>query len=446
MKSLDMLDEIEQLESYDHRSGMDYIKRFDIELEKEVYYAGEKLKGHVLVENIENIKIKGIRVNLRGKAHVEWKIMRSGERRTVKEDHHFLEDKAVVWGKGKDEEGSIPILPRGKHHFPMEFQLPESALPCSFESKIGTVRYYLRCVIDIPYASPPQGIKYFTIIGPHIDCMDERFLSAMSAEDHRNACCLCCGKGPVSLSATLARSAYCCGENMKLKCEIQNGSDENVWVICRLIQYVEYFINKGVLGLSKEIHHRVWEYKGPTVEPHHTQKCDDLYKHLQVPVMPTTVVDVCKVLQIYYVLRVSLGQEKSGENLEIDFPLTIATVPFRISNTPSPELEYQPAAPNVEGGIYISPEFQLGQVYDGTETGDDVILYRPIYVCVPHEKMTVTNSNNAGQIVAEQVTSSSTKMTSDKELTLELEKELTIGKDFEVPEEKEITEERTTTV
>lgn len=30
--------------------------------------------------------------------------------------------------------------------------------------------------IDIPYASPPQGIKYFTIIGPHIDCMDEQYL------------------------------------------------------------------------------------------------------------------------------------------------------------------------------------------------------------------------------------------------------------------------------
>jgi hypothetical protein len=30
--------------------------------------------------------------------------------------------------------------------------------------------------VDIPYASPPQGMKYFTIIGPHIDCMDEHYL------------------------------------------------------------------------------------------------------------------------------------------------------------------------------------------------------------------------------------------------------------------------------
>ena len=38
---------------------MDYIKRFDIELEKEYYYAGEKLCGHVVVENYENIKVRG---------------------------------------------------------------------------------------------------------------------------------------------------------------------------------------------------------------------------------------------------------------------------------------------------------------------------------------------------------------------------------------------------
>ena len=40
-------------------SSMDYIKKFDIELEKEYYYAGEKVKGWVIVQNTENIKIRG---------------------------------------------------------------------------------------------------------------------------------------------------------------------------------------------------------------------------------------------------------------------------------------------------------------------------------------------------------------------------------------------------
>ena len=70
----------------------------------------------------------------------------------------------------------IPILPRGKHVFNFNFSLPQSSLPCSFESRFCTIRYYVKVTLDIPYSSPPQGIKYFTIIGPHIDCMDSKYL------------------------------------------------------------------------------------------------------------------------------------------------------------------------------------------------------------------------------------------------------------------------------
>jgi len=38
---------------------------------------------------------------------------------------------------------------------------------------------------------------------------------------------------------------------------------------------------------------------------------------------------------------------------------------------------------HAEGGMYIGPEFQLGQVYDGSqENGDSVVLYRPVYASV----------------------------------------------------------------
>jgi hypothetical protein len=76
----------------------------------------------------------------------------------------------------KHEDGGIPIMPRGNHSYHFQFKLPESALPSSFESKIGTIRYYIRMTMDIPYSSSPQGIKYFTIVGPHIDCMDDKYL------------------------------------------------------------------------------------------------------------------------------------------------------------------------------------------------------------------------------------------------------------------------------
>ena len=38
---------------------MDYIRKYDIELEKEQYYAGEVLRGWVVIENAENLRITG---------------------------------------------------------------------------------------------------------------------------------------------------------------------------------------------------------------------------------------------------------------------------------------------------------------------------------------------------------------------------------------------------
>lgn len=50
--------------------------------------------------------------------------------------------------------------------------------------------------------------------------------------------------------------------------------------------------------------------------------------------------------------------------------------------------------------MYVSSEFQLGQVYmgDGEEETDEVILYRPLYVCVPHERLLVNNVEKEGGV------------------------------------------------
>jgi hypothetical protein len=50
--------------------------------------------------------------------------------------------------------------------------------------------------------------------------------------------------------------------------------------------------------------------------------------------------------------------------------------------------------------MYVSSEFQLGQVYmgDGEEETDEVILYRPLYVCIPHERLLVNNVEKEGGV------------------------------------------------
>lgn len=58
----------------------------------------------------------------------------------------------------------LAILKKGAHKFKFSFHLQDVNLPSSFESKLGTIRYFLHTHVDIPYASPPQAMKYFTII------------------------------------------------------------------------------------------------------------------------------------------------------------------------------------------------------------------------------------------------------------------------------------------
>uniref|UniRef100_A0A914ECT8 Arrestin C-terminal-like domain-containing protein n=2 Tax=Acrobeloides nanus TaxID=290746 RepID=A0A914ECT8_9BILA len=368
---------------------MDYITSFDIRLEKDVYYPGEPITGCVLVENSENIKIRGIRVLMRGKAHVNLKVMKSGERKTLRDDQYLLDEKILIWGKDKhDEADATQILPRGMHQFNFAFQLPQCQMPCSLETKLGTIRYYVKVIIDIPYASSPQGIKYFSLIAPHIDCMEEKYLASLCGQDHKVRCFRCCQRGMIAVRVILERTAYCCGESIRLKAHIENRQDFTMCLNVRLFQNVEYRIDKGVLGEVKTTTSTVLEYKSPTVSENTQAKFDSsMEQHpIRIPCVPPTMIGVCRLVQIYYVLKVSVEDERKNESLEMEFPLTIATIPYRSPQAQLYTITHDFCVDYVEGGKYISPEFRLGQVYDGNgdviEEEEDVILYRPVYVKV----------------------------------------------------------------
>lgn len=132
-----------------------------------------------------------------------------------------------------------------------------------------------------------------------------------------------------------------------------------------------------MLGLNKEVVHTVLEYQGEDVAPNQKFRFDST-DGLVVPVMPPTIMGLSKLLQIYYVLKVWVELEKSGENLHLIFPITIATCPFRIPNSnKQPVIDYDVCCDHVEGGMYIGPEFRTGgQVYDGSLDVEDVVLYR----------------------------------------------------------------------
>ncbi|ESN93407.1 hypothetical protein HELRODRAFT_115644 [Helobdella robusta] len=386
---------------------MDYIDKYDIELDKEHYRAGEIINGRVALETNESIKVTCIQVHLRGRAHVEWRVTRCGERRTVKGDQSFIDEKVVVWGSQdlSPEECTPTLLPKGNHRLPFKFQLPKISLPCSFESRIGTIRYYLRVVIDTPYASPPQGLKYFNVIGPSIDCLDDQYTTPLYRSRHLQTNFFqCCKAGSISIEACLEKRAYCCHEKIKLMCEIQNESDNELIFYCQLIQVVQFRINRSEIAITKEIRHCILEHSNQLISRRTYASLSELSEGLQLPVVPPTLTNVCKVTEINYILKMGLCGDRLSEEMTVELPIIITSEPssHRTINNDIPVLDYKPADNHVEGGIYVSPEFLLGQVYDGEheerqtgETKDSIILFRPSYVCIVKSSLSLTEDEQS---------------------------------------------------
>ncbi|VDM14556.1 unnamed protein product [Wuchereria bancrofti] len=297
-----------------YSNNMNYITAFDIRLNKDVYYSGDNVSGNVILENSRNIHIKDIRVILRGKAHIHIKLNKTGEK--LQDDQYILNEKLKIWDQGKHffflqifngkfDEKDEPILLSGLHHFPFQFQLPNCSMPCSLETKFGTIRYYVKVIINIPHGNMPQGIKYFTIIGPSIDCMDEKYCCALLGQNKEVTWHGCCKRGALALRVIMDRTAYLCGENVRILAHVENRQDGIVWIVMRLIQHVEYFMGKNV-GESKQIDCVVLENKTLPVEPYAQGKFDTAQlQSFVLPVVPPTLIGVCRLLQIFYVFQVN---------------------------------------------------------------------------------------------------------------------------------------------
>ena len=46
-----------------------------------------------------------VRVVLRGRAHLEWKVVVSGDQQSISDDQYFIDERSTIWGKGE----RIPI-------------------------------------------------------------------------------------------------------------------------------------------------------------------------------------------------------------------------------------------------------------------------------------------------------------------------------------------------
>ncbi|XP_063770794.1 arrestin domain-containing protein 2-like isoform X2 [Pseudophryne corroboree] len=176
-----------------------------------VYTAGEVLSGQVVLELGKAVRITALEVCARGLATVHWLETRSIGMNTVYSDftahesyirkrHHLLRDN-----------GTLNILPAGRHEFPFTFQLPET-LVTSFEGKHGSVRYWVKAKLHRPWSTVKKTKKEFTVIEP-IDINTPDLLSPQAGTKEKVAHAWYCNLGQVSVTAKIDRKGYTPGES-----------------------------------------------------------------------------------------------------------------------------------------------------------------------------------------------------------------------------------------
>lgn len=67
------------------------------------------------------------------------------------------------------------------------------------------------------------------------------FQKPIGALEKRTKCCLCCKSNRVVLQCLLERSAYVCGEALRLKANIKNQNEKDIRLIVRVIQVKLFF-------------------------------------------------------------------------------------------------------------------------------------------------------------------------------------------------------------
>ncbi|XP_065904754.1 arrestin domain-containing protein 3-like [Dysidea avara] len=348
-----------------------------------VYFAGSTIEGNVILELSQPKVMQGISIVLSGLTYVHWTEERHrGTRETGRiEIVHYSDSETILnrmsthlWGNGKDSQE----LAAGRYEFPFKYQLPYNvALPTSFESQYGYIRYTLTATILRSWKHNHTTKRAITI-NETVDINTPYLTAPLSGSNEKTLCCLCCASGPISLSVTIDRAGYCPGESIAISTEAENHSNRRVAVVqASLIQIVVYF----ACGHSRTSSRIVQRIQGPGIE-----EGDMSNWHNELLPIPATVPSIgsCRILKLSYVLQVTLALPRAIDLNVILRPITIGNVPFKGDEAAANSCWY-PLIRNPPAQTYVPPPYPPKPLTETAPSPVPVMLtysaaHPPVYI------------------------------------------------------------------
>ncbi|GFN82444.1 polyprotein [Plakobranchus ocellatus] len=305
---------------------MGKLKCFEIVLagNKSVYHPGERVQGNVMVELKGDMKMRSLRIFMKGVAKVHWTESRStGSRLGSYTEHYNAEveyffKRQVLFG-GEIADGR-DTLGDGHHELPFIFDLPMGGISTSFEGKHGSIRYWLKAEMDKPWSFNHKTKKAFTVISP-IDINRPEYQVQVESSVEKTLCCWLCTSGPISITSRTDRRGYCPGESIAISAEFDNHSSRTVIPYATLYQSQAFFAS----GKSRIRRTKFTVLTGLPVAPGTRGSWDS--QLLKIPAVTPSIINCC-VMKVDYYVKVAL-HINGAYNLTMHLPVVIGTVPFR---------------------------------------------------------------------------------------------------------------------
>eukprot|EP00918_Siedleckia_nematoides_P039565 GHVU01086052.1.p1 GENE.GHVU01086052.1~~GHVU01086052.1.p1 ORF type:complete len:344 (+),score=42.08 GHVU01086052.1:303-1334(+) len=300
------------------------IKRFDIYFKdpNTTYRAGDVVSGSVQLELNQELKLRGIRLNLHGVSRTGWDEKRAYTKGSASKLSHkhmevFLDESMIVVRPNNS------TLAPGRYDWPFNIRLPPY-LPASFEGHWGRVQYWAKGVIDRPWKGDVELVKNFTVLGALDLNTDNEAKTQIENAAEIMAGTICCRSGPISGHLMLERQGFCPGENLEFKSEIKNNSKKKLNVRAVLSQVATFRADKQVKKYNTVLRGRD---KGE-IRPGETAEWADELKNIP-PVPPSRLGAGCKNIDVKYVLTLIVIPSGPGPTLEVPVEVIIGTIPLR---------------------------------------------------------------------------------------------------------------------
>nr|XP_033323413.1 arrestin domain-containing protein 17-like isoform X2 [Megalopta genalis] len=322
-----------------------------LDVPQQVYYSGQRVSGHVLLNVSEPVIVLGIRLKYKGEAQVYFTDRSAGIRRKFSAFENYLHVETYLAGGKYGGPVRSGIATRslgvgtngfssrvdGKEKstitggvYPFSLTLPEN-LPCSFEGRYGRVRYSIRALLDVTtiYRFSTNIIPF--TVAPILD-LNRDPLAVLPLHIQQSKVYL--GQTePISISMSLPVHGYVPGQTIPIMIVLTNPTA----IVIRKIRVV---FKKAVTYHSTEKFRKhkeiVVEVEQPVNKESHSYDIT-----FDVPAVPPTGMIHCSIIDVLYTLKVEACVDVSEwyyrmfqKNLKLRTNIVVGTVPLQNYETP----------------------------------------------------------------------------------------------------------------